>query len=235
MSETLQIFGEQFTNVTGIKAYKPDGTEVVFGSDGVSWDDIAARSFAGDIVIPNATSIKAQTIYQAPYVTSVSAPNVTSLGGSAIYGNTGLTSINLPNLVTSGNYGLARNTSTNLKAIVLPKMTTTGTYLLEWVKATLDFTALSQLVTNSLRSWYGPTLILRKSDAICTLNATGAFTGTVFASGGTGGTLYVPQVLISDYQSATNWSTILGYENNQILPIEGSIYETQYADGTPIE
>lgn len=27
----------------------------------------------------------------------------------------------------------------------------------------------------------------------------------------------------------------LGYANNQILPIEGSIYETKYADGTPIE
>ena len=52
-------------------------------------------------------------------------------------------------------------------------------------------------------------------------------------SNGSGGTLYVPQALISTYQSATNWSTILGYANNQILPIEGSIYENQYADGTP--
>ena len=48
------------------------------------------------------------------------------------------------------------------------------------------------------------------------------------------GKLYVPSSLISSYQAATNWSTILGYANNQILPIEGSMYETQYADGTPI-
>lgn len=58
---------------------------------------------------------------------------------------------------------------------------------------------------------------------------------TKFQSNGTGGTLYVPQAQISNYQSATNWSTVLGYANNQILPIEGSIYKTQYADGTPIE
>lgn len=61
-----------------------------------------------------------------------------------------------------------------------------------------------------------------------------SFNGTPFASGGTGGTLYVPSALISDYQAATNWSTILGYANNSIQAIEGSIYETQYADGTPI-
>ena len=75
-------------------------------------------------------------------------------------------------------------------------------------------------------------VILRGS--LCALQGINTFLGTPFASGGTGGILYVPQALISDYQSETNWSTILSYENNQILPIEGSIYETQYADGTPI-
>lgn len=79
-------------------------------------------------------------------------------------------------------------------------------------------------------------LILRKS-TVAACNNTKGFANTPFASGKAGGTLYVPSALISSYQSATNWSTILGYgsgEQNQILPIEGSIYETQYADGTPI-
>ena len=48
---------------------------------------------------------------------------------------------------------------------------------------------------------------------------------TPFASAGSGGTLYVPQSLIASYQSADNWSTFLGYPNNQIKAIEGSIYE----------
>lgn len=77
------------------------------------------------------------------------------------------------------------------------------------------------------------TLILRSSTPTA-LNNINAFRGTPFASDGTGGTLYVPNALIAAYQTATNWSTILGYANNQILPIEGSIYEAQYADGTPI-
>ena len=84
------------------------------------------------------------------------------------------------------------------------------------------------------------TLIIRnRSNAssakpIASLAAIDAFSGTPFASDGAGGTLYVPSADISAYQEATNWSAILGYENNQILPIEGSIYETQWADGTPI-
>ena len=78
------------------------------------------------------------------------------------------------------------------------------------------------------------TFVIRKSDGVCSLGNAGAFNGSPFASGGTGGALYVPQTLIAAYQEATNWSTYLAYPNNRILPIEGSIYETQYADGTPI-
>lgn len=77
-------------------------------------------------------------------------------------------------------------------------------------------------------------LILRKTSAIVPLQNINAFTNTAFASGNAGGTLYVPQALISSYQVATNWSTILGYSTNSIQAIEGSIYENAYADGTPI-
>ncbi len=80
------------------------------------------------------------------------------------------------------------------------------------------------------------TLIIRELNnnlnTIPALSNINNFDGTPFASDGSGGTLYVPSRYISRYQAATNWSTILGYENNQILPIEGSYYETHYADGT---
>lgn len=79
-------------------------------------------------------------------------------------------------------------------------------------------------------------LVLRRT-TVNSLSNVSAFSNSPFASGKAGGTLYVPQDLIASYQAATNWSTILGYGSgaqNQILPIEGSIYETQYVDGTPI-
>lgn len=69
------------------------------------------------------------------------------------------------------------------------------------------------------------TVVIRKDNSVLPLNNIDAFSNSPFDSGGTGGTLYVPQSLISSYQSASNWSTILGYTNNSIKKIEGSIYE----------
>lgn len=85
-------------------------------------------------------------------------------------------------------------------------------------------------------------LVLRRSDAISALSNINAFNNTPFASGQSGGNLYVYADQIADYQAASNWSTILGYANNQIksiesthtdpnAPIDLTIY---YADGTPI-
>lgn len=78
-------------------------------------------------------------------------------------------------------------------------------------------------------------LILRKTSEIATISNLNAFNNTPFASGKAGGTVYVPSALVNTYKANTNWATVLGYnENNQILSIENSIYETKYADGTPI-
>ena len=85
------------------------------------------------------------------------------------------------------------------------------------------------------------TLILRRSSSIVSVVGN-SFDNTPFASGKTGGTIYIPKVLYDhlgdgtslDYKSATNWSTYDGYGTITWMPIEGSIYENAYADGTPI-
>lgn len=76
-------------------------------------------------------------------------------------------------------------------------------------------------------------LVLRKN-GVFSLGNTNHFTGTPFASGGTGGTIYVPSAQIDNYKAATNWSTINGYGTITWEAIEGSYYETHYADGTLI-
>ena len=48
------------------------------------------------------------------------------------------------------------------------------------------------------------------------------------------GTLYVWQDLIEAYQNHAVWGPLLACNGNQLLPIEGSVYETNYGDGTPI-
>ena len=85
------------------------------------------------------------------------------------------------------------------------------------------------------------TLIIRNT-SIFGLNSTNAFTGTKFKSGGTGGTIYIPKSLYdhlgdgtsNDYKAATNWVTVDGWGTITWEKIEGSQYESYYADGTPV-
>jgi hypothetical protein len=57
------------------------------------------------------------------------------------------------------------------------------------------------------------------------LSNTNTFNSTPFATSGTGGTVYVPQALITEYQNATNWSTLYSGGKCNFVAIEGSEYE----------
>lgn len=84
--------------------------------------------------------------------------------------------------------------------------------------------------------------IILRSTTLVSLTNIDAFSSTRFASGGAGGTIYIPKSLYdhlgdgtaNDYKATTNWSTIDGYGTITWAKIEGSYYETHYADGTEI-
>lgn len=77
------------------------------------------------------------------------------------------------------------------------------------------------------------TTIVLRSTSVVSLAGSGAFNNTPFKSGGTGGTIYIPESLYdhlgdnssSDYKHATNWLTVDGYGTITWAKIEGSIYE----------
>lgn len=74
------------------------------------------------------------------------------------------------------------------------------------------------------------TAIILRQATFCEVNAS-VFASSPAASGGTGVAVYVPSALKSAYEANSVWSGLaVTFET-----IEGSIYETQYADGTPIE
>lgn len=140
-------------------------------------------------------------------------PNVTRLDSRCFGGATGLKTLVLPAVSSLDSYPLADNVV--IQTIDFGENTPTfGSYALS------GDTSLT-------------TLILRKTSGVIALGSLNAFNNTPF-NNGSGGTVYAPQALISSYQSANNWSTILGYANNNIQAIEGSYYETHYADGTVI-
>lgn len=79
-------------------------------------------------------------------------------------------------------------------------------------------------------------LILRKSNGVSPLAGTAVITtGTPFKNGGSGGTIYIPEVMYNhlgdgtsmDYKSASNWSTVDGYGTITWAKLEGSPYESE--------
>ena len=243
--ETLNI---DFSNVTSI------GTNSFYGTS----------KLVRDVSFPLATSV-GDYAFKSSGITGFSAPLLTSIGTEAFNGCTKLTSIHTPNVTSTKSYMLK---STKVQSVFMPNAAVVGngfrecTYLQTAVIANLYlatgssyFRSCTSLKAVDMKAsadsrWENAfydctnfdTLVLRNTSKVTPLNYTNAFTNTPFASDGTGGTLYVPESKLSDYQSATNWSTILGYANNQIKSIESTHTDPNapidltlyYADGTLI-
>ena len=249
-----------------------DGFEsVVFQGGFYSADEIATKTDLSGAVVLNGTSIAQDGLKNKTLMTSLSSTTVTTMGRAACMGCTGLTSIYFPNLST-GAFELFYNCSgltiihaddlksltymsqslfqgcTSLTTIVMPKVYGGG------YRIVYDCSALTTIDVGKRASTGGnfqagafsgainlTTLILRRLTVMAIGNVS-AFDGTPFASGGTGGTIYIPEELYNhlgdgtgyDYKAATNWSTIDGYGTITWAKIEGSQYENYYADGTAI-
>lgn len=210
----------------------------------------AKKEISGDIVLDSSVTGFPITYFMSEQpITSFRADGLLYMANYSFYGCRSLESISFPNLVNLYAAQCFRD-CTSLRLACFPKLGGSQTpgaigyfYSSTFQGCTSLETADLNVLGTSNRGLFATdffgctsfkTLILRKSDGVCPLGNINVFQNSPFASGGSGGTLYVPQTLVSAYQSATNWSTILGYANNQILPIEGNIYETQYADGTPV-
>lgn len=200
------------------------------------------RSAIDSLVVNGLLNVPNRCCYKNTHVKSASFPDATVLGGNDIFsGCTNLQSANFPKVINSY-YNYAQNgtsmfascsnlTSVNMRQVdrIAQNMFNNCTSL-----ALLEFNQITHILAQAFKGASSLATLIIRSSAVPSLANINAFENTPFASGKAGGTLYVPSALISSYQSATNWSTILGYANNSIQAIEGSIYETHYADGTVI-
>jgi hypothetical protein len=133
--------------------------------------------------LPNATSIGTYAFYYCTALSSFSAPRVTALNTYVFYNCGKISSINFP-LATS-----------------VPTQCFYSCGVLE--KA--DFGAAKSIAANAFPYCEElVTLILRRSDAICTLANKNAFTDTPIEDGT--GYVYVPAALVETYKTASNWS-----------------------------
>lgn len=182
------------------------------------------------VSFPNVTALKDYTFYGCSKLTGASLPNITSVGGHGFNYCSSLTTIGLPLLKSAGTYAFS---STKLSKIDFPLLETMGSYTFGNITAscTVNLPKLATAANSGFRNSKGitrvdlaiatkvdnlsfyycnnlETLILRKTDAICTLSNTNAFTGSKIASGT--GYIYVPSALLDTYKSATNWSAFAG-------------------------
>jgi hypothetical protein len=127
--------------------------------------------------------------------------------GSAFSEDSALTRVSLPNAIGSTAYNVCQNC-----------------YALEYA----DFGSIDTLNGNSFRNNYVlQTLILRRTSLVnLGNNPSSSFYNTPFLGyNDLSGKIYVPQALISDYQTATNWSTLYNAGHCTFVAIEGSEYE----------
>lgn len=210
--------------------------------------------FHGDTAITSVTgnnvlTIGIQTFMECINLVSVSFPNVTSIGNEA-FRQCKLASISLPELTTAANGGNFRQNINTLTTVYLPKLTTIQPYMFydDEKLATVDVSSATSVEANAFQQCYAletldlpkvtsiagsgfynarmlTTLILRHTSVV-TLANTNAFTNTPLTGySSRSANVYVPQSLISSYQTANNWSNIYNQGHLTFVAIEGSQYE----------
>lgn len=209
------------------------------------------KTIRGDYV----TSFKeAGTFYNCKSLTSIDFPLLTGSNNStyneSFSGCSALVNVHLPKFKIAWNYTFKGCTA--LTVLVLPSWSYGNTQEFYGCTHLKYFDCGDKNISSNLGSNFTSGSGFQNCSSLDTiiirnpvrrgLAGTSVFNGTPFASGGTGGTIYIPKSLYdhlgdntsSDYQSATNWSTVYGYGTITWAKIEGSYYETHYADGTEI-
>ena len=226
--DTQGQYCEDDIEVVYTKPAGPSGTKQIrITANGTTTEDVAAYANAEIAVNVSGGGGGNDGVTQS----------VKNLGNEAFrYVTTLAKSLNFKSLTTAGSRAFG-GISAGLETLVLPAISSAGAYCFAESSSikTIDFGPNMP----DWNAWFFSgdsslsTVIIRKA-SVAGLTNINVFNATPFASGGSGGTLYVPSSLISSYENASNWSTILGYANNSIVAIEGSAYETTYADGTII-
>lgn len=239
-------------------------TDVSGGGGYTADDFIDRANVTGDVVYSGSTTTFPRGAFANTNITSFTSSVITSSAqgdggnGYEFYMCKSLKSVSLPNFENNTNNqsgymfafsnveevylpkfkrsaGNVFQNCTKLKMLVLPSINyQLGNYICngctELLTVDLGLNIGGTLCGGNAFSSSGiKTLILRRTDGVVS-TAANNFSNSPLASNGSGGDIYVPNALLSSYQSASNWSTL----NATWHAIEGSIYETQYADGTPI-
>ena len=233
MNNMVGIDWDAVANGEGIK----DMGDIIL-SDSVT--QIKANAFYGlpinTITGNGVLEIKDQAFYNCPKLTSCNFPNVKVISSNCFFSCSNLQNFTFKSIETLGGSSFR---TTKIQYAVIPNLSRLNTdvfYALSSLKC-LDIgnKTIENATFNGYAFDHTPACItiFRYNYVLPAVN--GWFYQNCWLKHATiPGTLYVWEDLIEDYQNHAVWGPLLASNNNQILPIEGSIYETQYGDGTPI-
>ncbi len=172
------------------------------------------------IEMPLATSIGKTSFNGCSKLTSVNMPLVTSIGDNSFGGCTALKSIEMPLVTSMGSN--AFYSCHSLTSVNMPFLKSISNSLFSSCSklTSADFPIVKSIGSSAFSGSNNLTILILRSETLCTLGSTNVFGNTPFASGKAGGTLLVPSALVESYKTATNWSVIWGYGHNRFLALE---------------
>lgn len=206
----------------------------------ITVDYALQRSEIKSFSAPNLLTAQKYAFMQCTHLETVDAQNMQTVGQYMFQGCSSLTKAFFPNSTVSDN---AFENCTSLLTAVFGNITTAWKQCANCTSLTTAEIGTATRLTNTFEGCSNlKTVILRQTSSVIPLYNMDVFKNTPFKSGGTGGTIYIPKALYDhlgdgtslDYKAATNWSTYEGYGTITWAQIEGSQYETHYADGTVI-
>ena len=187
----------------------------ISGGGTVGWDQKSFTEGTVEIInLDNSASFVASSAFTGnKTIKTVNLPYTTTVGYSAFYACSLLNQVNLPMCSSIGNY--AFYVCSLLNQVSLPMCSSIGN------NAFYNCGSLTQvslpvcryIAADAFEFCRSLSIITIGYSSVCSLAGSNAFLGTKITS--STGSIYVPTSLVSDYQSASNWS----YFSTQIFPI----------------
>lgn len=192
-------------------------------------DAVFREATIGLLNLPALTSCRGNYFDRFSTSNPLVLPELVTCGGSA-FQNCAATKLVLPKFVNASGQ-TAFKAMYYITEMVLPACTTPGNYAFESCTAlkAIDFGVLTSIPQGLFNKCTALDTLVLRSQTLVTLTNINAFNNMA----GKAVTVYVPSSLVSQYQSATNWTSVTT-ASLTFAAIEGSQYENAYADGTPI-
>lgn len=211
------------------------------GGDELLWKFIEGKIEDDDIDWSKVTKLRNGEFYKQKSLTTVPNPIVEQMSDSAFYGCSGLKTLEITGTSSLQGYGdYMFADCTNLETATIHfAHSSTGKVAFSGLRFFRSCTKLHTVILDNIGNnngvnfsaqWFFSdanamrTMVLKSPTMVNLTSGINEYAWGGIYKNPTESTIYVPQALISDYQTASNWSALYN-AGVTFAPIEGSIYD----------